>query len=228
MTTITSAVASEHRVSGSSGKLSVLAIGAAGAVAISMILVQLARPDLDPTWRPISDYALGDHGWLMTLAFFAWGVAVLAATARLLPIVRGRLGRAALILLGLGGLGPIVAGIFPGQDAAAPSAGVGVSATLHGVGAVLGDGVPLGALLLTIAVCTGRERLAPRVPLAVTAGLALAAVGWVTASLAIYAPTGQLGPDTSVGWANRGLVVAHLVVVLALVRLRPADRPNRP
>ena len=38
------------------------ALGAAGAFLFLLSAAHLAKPDLDPSWRPISEYALGDFG----------------------------------------------------------------------------------------------------------------------------------------------------------------------
>src|SRR5687768_2450188 len=87
---------------------------AAGALFVAALAaVHLVKPDLDPTWRPISEYALGDFGWLMTLAFVAWAASAMILAVTLGAHIRTRVGRIGQGFLLLGGLGPLLAAIFP-------------------------------------------------------------------------------------------------------------------
>ena len=81
-----------------------LPVAAAGLAAGLLAAVHVARPELDPSWVPISDFALGRHGWLMNGAFIAWGAATVTAALSVWPRVRGRLARAGLVLVLIGGL----------------------------------------------------------------------------------------------------------------------------
>jgi hypothetical membrane protein len=46
---------------------------------IVLIVLHILQPEFDPRFRFMSEYALGDYGWLMTTTFFALGLAPLAA-----------------------------------------------------------------------------------------------------------------------------------------------------
>jgi hypothetical protein len=35
--------------------------------------LHVLSPEFDPSWRVISEYALGRYGWLLSLMFLAWG-----------------------------------------------------------------------------------------------------------------------------------------------------------
>jgi hypothetical protein len=43
----------------------------AGAATFVVLLAALhfIKPELDPSWQFISEYAIGDYGWIMLLAF---------------------------------------------------------------------------------------------------------------------------------------------------------------
>lgn len=43
-----------------------------------LVLHHIINPAIDPSWQPISMYALGKLGWLMNIAFFLLGLAFLA------------------------------------------------------------------------------------------------------------------------------------------------------
>jgi hypothetical protein len=49
------------------------------AIFLSILLVlHFLKPEFEPSWRMISEYEIGRFGWLMRLAFFCWGLSVLA------------------------------------------------------------------------------------------------------------------------------------------------------
>jgi di/tricarboxylate transporter len=78
----------------------------------AMVVLHIVRTDLDPVRQVMSEYANGRFGWFMTAAFYAMGLACVALAVRLgRAIVRRRLSVALRVLLGLGGLGLILAGV---------------------------------------------------------------------------------------------------------------------
>jgi len=50
-------------------------------VAVLIVMLHGLKPEIDPSWRFISEYALGRYGWLMSIAFVTFGVAHLALVA---------------------------------------------------------------------------------------------------------------------------------------------------
>lgn len=66
------------RTSLTTGTLFVLSLGS----------LHLLQPEMDPTWRLISEYALGRFGWLMTLAFLALAVCLASAGAAVFSQIR--------------------------------------------------------------------------------------------------------------------------------------------
>src|SRR5687768_17196097 len=81
---------------------------------VAIVILHFLRPDLNPINRPTSEYALGPYGFLMTTAFFSMSVASLSLVIGLYkgisPPARSRIG---LILLGIWGVGVLVAMSFP-------------------------------------------------------------------------------------------------------------------
>jgi Protein of unknown function (DUF998) len=76
--------------------------------------VHLLRPEDDPLASPISQYAVGRFGFVMTAAHFLWGIAAWALAAGLRRCValqaRSPVGLGLLVTFGLG---LIVASIIP-------------------------------------------------------------------------------------------------------------------
>jgi hypothetical protein len=87
----------------------------ATAYAIAAIIgVHFLRPEDDPLSSPISQYAVGRFGFVVTAALFSWGVAGWALASGLSrgvsPASRSRAG---LVLLVVFGAGLLVASFFP-------------------------------------------------------------------------------------------------------------------
>jgi hypothetical membrane protein len=75
-------------------------------VVIVLTTLHILEPEFDPRFRFMSEYALGDYGWLMTTVFAALGLAPFVASLRL----RAAQSQSARARIGLGLL--LVAGIF--------------------------------------------------------------------------------------------------------------------
>jgi len=90
-------------------------VGVGTWVAI-VVLLHGVKPELDPVDTYISDYAIGDNGWLMGLAFVAVGIGTLAIAWGLkLSLSPGKRVSLSVVLAGVVGVGFIVAGAFTGD-----------------------------------------------------------------------------------------------------------------
>lgn len=175
-------------------------------------LLHMIKPELDPSWHPISEYALGNFGWVMTLAFFAWGIGMLATVLTLRPQVKTRVGRIGLVCLAIGALGPILAGIFPTDPITTSMEAMTTTGMIHGMGAVLGDGIAIGGAMIAFSLSRNNLAWQP-----VRGWLLLATVVvwvifvWLTVLMMTVLPqhSGMLGPEVMIGWPNRLLVVAY-------------------
>jgi hypothetical membrane protein len=80
---------------------------------IALIILHILQPEFDPRFRFMSEYALGDYGWLMTTTFFVLGVALFAAAAALRSAYSSsRSGRVGFGLLAVAGVFVCLAGVF--------------------------------------------------------------------------------------------------------------------
>lgn len=198
-----------------------LTLAAGGAFLLLLTIVHLAKPDLDPSVRPISEYALGNYGWIMTLAFLAWGLSGLSLFVALRPHVATRGGRIGLAFLLIGATGPILAALFPMDPITTSSEAMTMSGKLHSLGAVLGDGIPIGAAVLTWSLVRGNRAWAPaRWPLVSTAALAWVGAGVMTATLAAVLSQngGQPGPNIALGWPARFMIAAYVSWIVTAAR----------
>jgi hypothetical protein len=144
------------------------ALVAAVAAALDLLvlgLLHLVSPEVDPVSRPVSEYALGDFGWLATIRTLAEGVAAIALAMAL------RRERAAALLLVVVGLLKLAIPLFPVDALGMPATPAG---QMHNVlGNVTFFLFPLAALLLFRALRRRGSRLAPGIAVV----LAIATVG---------------------------------------------------
>ena len=207
---------------------------ASGLTFIALLaLLHIVKPDLDPSWSAISEYALGDFGWIMTIAFLAWGFSAISLFIAIRPHVRSRIGHIGLVFLLIGGAGPILAGLFPTDPITTPMDAMTTSGTIHSVGASLIDGIVIAATLLTLSLVRKNPQWASeKKPLIWATVVAWVAFVILTASMMILLPQhgGQLGPEVLVGWQSRFLVVVYAawVVIAAwcIIRVESKGEQN--
>ena len=115
----------------------------AGPLFMAVVLAQAyTRSGFDPALHPLSSLALGDFGWLQVANFVVCGaLAVAGAFGLRAALAPGRASRWGPWLIGLGGAGLIVAGIFPTDPVNGYPAGVPDTVTWHGFVHSMGPGV---------------------------------------------------------------------------------------
>ncbi len=160
-----------------------MAIGAMSVYYIILIVLIFLRPDLDPSWHTISEWAIGPYGWLMSAGFLISALSYAALFAMLKPQVRGMLGRSGLAILLICAIGATGVGIFT-TDPMPLHPPLSMRGTLH---VIFGTGqlvlLPFAALFINISLARGNE--AWRVARPVLAGTAaLPLFGFV--SFAVY------------------------------------------
>jgi hypothetical protein len=206
------------------GWLAPAAYAALGATAIScaaLLMLHLASPEFAPSWRMVSEYANGQHKWLLTVVFLAWALSSFALAGALWPLRATTLGKIGLAFLVLGGIGQTMGALFD------------INHKLHGPAAMIGiPSLCIAAVLITLALARRPDISAPP--------LWIAHLPWMTFALMIgmlvlffsalkaagvdmSSPSGPLkvlpaGVNGYVGWANRAFfAAAYLWAVLTSV-----------
>lgn len=193
---------------------SILASGAAALFLILLALLHLLKPEFDPSWRMISEYAIGRHGWLMALAFYALTVAYFGLAVALAPCARGVAGRLGLVLLIVSAVGTALAGTYTTDPITIAADAVSDSGRMHGLGFTLGvPSFPIAASLLTWALWRRPEWATARRGLLIATGLIWLSIALFAGAMATQF-TGAFGPDVQIGWQNRFLIVAYTIWVL--------------
>lgn len=177
-----------------------------------LFLLHFLEPEFDPSWRMISEYELGQYGWMMRLAFFCWGGSVLALLAALwnsLRTVGGIIGRWWLLLIGAALFG---AGIFVTDPIT--NLTTSMANRLHTLsGAIVIMTFPIAATLVARSLArnpgwNAARRLLFWITLLVWFGL-ITYFGSIIISRIIHPAAGRVGPEIVQGWPNRFLVVVY-------------------
>ena len=212
-----------------------LAIVAAAATLLLLASLHILSPEFDPSFRMVSEYALGHYGWVLSLMFLAWGISAWALALALWSQVKTRAGKAGLWFLVIAGLGEAMASIFdvthdPG----------------HSIAGVLGiGGFPIAAVLLSVSLGRTQAWRGARSPLLWMANLNWISVVLLGATLVLMTvqfsqvtgghlpqhapvqlPAGVLGLD---GWADRLIVLSNClwVCVAAWQAMKLTGRKER-
>ena len=110
--------------------------------------MHFVRPDVNPVLEPMSNYAVGPYGFLLTAADMGLGLAALALTLGLyLSIAPPGRSSVGLFLLGLYGVSQLLAGIFP-IDVGGETTTVGAIHNI--VGNISFFGFPIAVILLSL------------------------------------------------------------------------------
>lgn len=188
------------------------AVAGSGGFVVLLALLHVLRDDLDPSWRVVSEYAVGPHGWLMTSAFLL--LAVTAGAVAAVSWTRGsrRLGRVGAVLLAITAVGMTLAGVFETDLVTVPSEDRTAVGRLHELGALL-DLTPFAAIVVTLALVRGvaapvaRRRLLLATMLLPLVGLA----AFVSATTTQMSSAGVGAPEVLIGWPNRALILSYCV-----------------
>lgn len=214
----TGLVTSERpKIAGAGARLS---IAAAAAVLLLLISLHVLSPEFDPSFRMVSEYALGQYGWVLSLLFLAWGISSWALAVALWSEVATTAGKVGRWLLVVAGLGEALAAVFD------------VTHDLgHSIAGVLGvGGFPVAAVLLSVSLGRLPAWRGAKKPLLWLAHLSWISVLLLGASLVLmtvqfaqanggqlpqqapmHLPAGVLGLD---GWADRLIVLVNCVWVV--------------
>lgn len=188
---------------------------------VLLAALHLIKPELDPSWRFVSEYAIGPYGWLLRIAFFALALSCLAGSqlARLqVPTTADRIGAWLLAIVGVALAG---AGVLAMDPITATKDQLTTHGSLHGLAAMIGiPTFPVAALLITRGLRRNDAWTFARRALQWTAHLTWISLVFMFAVLSVLLPRhgGAFGPGVWIGWPNRLLVVAYSVWLLIFAR----------
>ena len=191
-----------------------LSIAAGAATLVLLAALHVISPEFDPSWRMVSEYALGNHGWVLALMFLAWALSCVTLFFAIKSQIRTVGGKIGLGHLLAAAVGMSMAAIF---DA---------SHDLHGLAAMIGiPSLPIAAMLISVSlVIRNPAWSSARRLLLWTANLTWISLVlmFATVFIGLSQSGGEFGPHVLAGWPNRLLVVAYCAWLITTAR--SADR----
>ena len=151
-----------------------LSFAGAATFVLLLAMLHLIKPELDPSWHFISEYAIGRYGWIMVLAFLSLALSYVSLFLALRSQLQTITGRTGLALLLVSALGLIIGAVFTTDPITATGDAVTTEGTLHNLGGTVGlamhaaNGAAFG---LVFEALRRRTRVEPR---RLALGLALA------------------------------------------------------
>lgn len=195
-----------------------ISIAAGVLFALSLGSLHLLEPEFDPTWRFISEYALGKFGWLMSLAFVAIAVSLASIGVAIFSRVRNLVGYIGLVILGLGVVGLLIASSFKTDPIFTPQEELTSSGQMHVLGASL-DYSPLAFLLLSFSLARHTDWVSIKKWLFIISILSII----LTIGFIFTIPMdGVFGPGVYTGLVGRFLMLSYFgwLVVTAMQVLK--------
>jgi hypothetical protein len=179
-------------------------------VLVLLVVLHFIKPELDPSWHMVSEYANGDHGWIMRVAFLFWSLsnAALFVAIRSQPqTIGGKIGLGFLLAAALG-MG--MAALFSVDPSNVTEDQMTTQGRLHGVAFTIGvPSLPIAALLISRSLRRNVLWAPARKTVAWVAHLPWISLVVMIAVVATGLSGGKkFGPDLLVGWPNRILVTA--------------------
>src|SRR5262245_4990284 len=172
-------------ISLAAARLSTAAVVTYQVLLIALILI---RPDLDPSWHTISEWAIGRHGWIMALAFLISAASYGSLFVAIKSQIEGIWGKIGLGILLICVIGTVGVGVFRTDPMPLtpekPLSTIGALHIIFGTSALLL--LPFAALLINLSLARKNQAWAPaRRALLWTAGLPLLGLVVFLAHLAI-------------------------------------------
>ena len=225
-TTLSSSTTTAHRLTAIAPR--VAALGTA-CTALMLVALHAVKPELDPSWRFLSEYATGQSGWVMKLAFLVWAASCAALAIALAGAVRTRPGRTGVVVLAIVAAALVLAGIFPQDPLTAGPDEHTIAGTIHAIASMIGiPGIPVAAMLITSSLRrSGSSRWNHRT-VTWTAHATWISLAAMAAYLVWSVPrAGGFNAEVWAGWMNR-LVVATYLAWQLLVACRLGERGRVP
>jgi hypothetical protein len=191
----------------------ILSLTASMTTLVCLAGLHVLSPEFDPSWRVVSEYALGRHGWALSLMFLAWAIGTWGLAFAIRSQVRTIGGQIGLVFLVAAGAGEAMASVF---DLRQPAP--------HNLAGAIGvPSLPIAAMLISASLGRTRLWLPARRAMLWTANLTWLSLAMMVAALfSLHRKAG--GPRVPIGWANRLLIVIYctwvIVVAWHAIRLR--------
>ncbi|AJY73522.1 DUF998 domain-containing protein [Paenibacillus beijingensis] len=186
----------------------------ASAVLFLVLLAALhvIKPEFDPSWRMVSEYAIGRNGWVMTVAFLSLSVSCAALFVAIRSQIRTAGGYVGLTLLLISAAAIAAAAFFTIDPITASKDSLTTHGNLHGLASMIGNpGLTIAAILISRSLTRAPSWSPARRSILWMSNLIWICLLLMLLTLAVMLPGsgGKFGPDVLIGWPNRLLMAAY-------------------
>lgn len=181
---------------------------------IFLLLLHILEPEFAPAWHFISEFELGNFGWLMQLTFVLLAVSLISISIALFNYARSMLGYIGLAIMLISAFGLIMAGIFTTDPGGTSQTAMTFHGKIHVFGASL-NLFPLAAILLTIRLSRQAAwRQVRKWLILTTVIIILANIGFI----ASFPHDGKFGPETITGLVGRLFLLSYIPWLVIVAR----------
>ncbi|MGH9966322.1 MAG: DUF998 domain-containing protein [Pyrinomonadaceae bacterium] len=208
-----------------------ISFAAAAIFLVLLTVLHIIKPEFDPSWRFVSEYAIGRHGWVMVLAFLFLALSCLSSDIAIRSQIGTTGGKIGLALLVVVAVALVAAGIFVADPITASKDELTTHGSLHGLAAMIGiPGLPIAAVLISRSLGRNEVWSSSRRLLLWTAHLTWISVlvMFVSMFIMLGQTQGKFGPNVLIGLPNRLVVLAYCVwlMVIAWRASQVSHSPN--
>ncbi len=186
---------------------------------VLLAALHFIKPELDPSWRMVSEYETGRYGWIMVLAFLSLAFSCATLFIAIRSEIQTASGKIGLALLLVCAAGMTIAAIFTADPITASQDELTTHGNLHALGSALGiPGFPIAATLISLSLARNPAWSPARQRLLWTVGLIWISLVVFVVFVAVMLPQngGEFGPDVLIGWPNRLFLVANSLWLMAV------------
>jgi hypothetical protein len=200
-----------RRMSGISINAISMAFGGAALSLLLIVVLHVLKPEFDPSWRFLSEYANGRFGWVMRLSFFSMAISCASLILAIRSEVKTLGGKIGMGFLFATCIGLSIAGMFAMDLITTPPDQVTREGSLHGLGSMIGiPGLPIAGMLMSLSLAHNPSWSRARRPILGTATFMWISLVLLFAVIGIMLPqAGGFGPDVWIGWPNRILMLSY-------------------
>ncbi len=92
--------------------LAIFVIVTALVALLALLVLHVVSPEFKPSWRMISEYAMGSHKAWITLFFFSWGLSSISLTLLCFQLAASAWLKLGAVFLLVNGIGALMGGLF--------------------------------------------------------------------------------------------------------------------
>ncbi len=178
---------------------------------VLFLVLHFIEPEFAPSWRMVSEYATGNYGWVMMLAFLCLSISCVTLFIAIRSSLGTRGGKIGLGFLLATAVGLVAAACFPTDPITAPPSSGTIHGMLHGVASIIGiPGLPIAAMLISFSLALNPAWSQAKRSVVLAAHFTWISLVLTILTVAIMLPlAGGFGPHVWVGWLNRLVMVAY-------------------